>query len=331
MPLIVIMWVTIFAQSTVMGWLGRPSTATRAPWLRLSIISGRAPADPLISRPMSKPSVMPRRSWADAIRSVETLVARSTPVFLASSSRASFTSVTTTKRAPTWRATAAAMSPIGPAPVTSTSSPTSGNDSAVCTALPNGSKIAARSGFMSAGCRHTSLAVAAVSADHMPLTGDHVTDSDRVHLGAYLHDVADELVSRNQGSVDGADGPAVPGLDVQIGAADARAGDANLDVVGACGRFGTFGQRDPVPQLPCREPSSGRLHLGQRSLLNCSLSLPLRDASLLQRRLAVEVPGAAQEHEPDRGHEQSRSRVGGLGQCHDHEDEEDQDDVRHEP
>src|SRR5664280_2767819 len=244
MPLIVIMWVTTLAQSTVMGWLGRRSTATRAPWLRLSIISGRAPADPLISRPMSKPSVMPRRSWADAIRSVETLVARSTPVFLASSSRASFTSVTTTKRAPTWRATAAAMSPIGPAPVTSTSSPTSGNDSAVCTALPNGSKIAARSGFMSAGCRHTSLAVAAVSADHMPLTGDHVTDSDRVHLGAYLHDVADELVSRNQGSVDGAGGPAVPGLDVQIGAADARAGDANLDVVGACGRFGTFGQRE---------------------------------------------------------------------------------------
>ena len=56
------------------------------------------------------------------------------------------TSVITTKRAPTCRHTAAAISPIGPAPVISTSSPTSGNDSAVCTALPNGSKIAPRSG-----------------------------------------------------------------------------------------------------------------------------------------------------------------------------------------
>ena len=35
--------------------------------------------------------------------------------------------------------------PIGPAPVTSTSSPSTGNASAVCTALPNGSKIAATS------------------------------------------------------------------------------------------------------------------------------------------------------------------------------------------
>src|SRR5664279_1764112 len=243
MPLIVIMWVTTLAQSTVMGWLGRPSTATRAPWLRFSIISGRAPGDPLISSPMSKPSAMPRRCWADAIRSVATLSARSTPIFLASCRRDSFTSVTTTNRAPTWRATAAAMSPIGPAPVTSTSSPTSGNDSAVCTALPNGSKIAARSGFMSAGCRHTSLAVAAVSADHMPLTGDHVTDSDRVHLSSYLHDVADELVSGNQRSLDGSRGPAVPRLDVQISAADARTGNANLHVVGAWGRFGAFGQR----------------------------------------------------------------------------------------
>ena len=37
------------------------------------------------------------------------------------------------------------MQPIGPAPVTSTSSPSTGNVSAVWTALPNGSKIAATS------------------------------------------------------------------------------------------------------------------------------------------------------------------------------------------
>ena len=54
-------------------------------------------------------------------------------------------SVTTMWRAPAWRATAVAMHPIGPAPVTSTSSPSTGNESAVCTAFPNGSKIAATS------------------------------------------------------------------------------------------------------------------------------------------------------------------------------------------
>ena len=43
------------------------------------------------------------------------------------------------------------MMPIGPAPVISTSSPTRLNDSAVCVALPNGSKIDARSSEMSSG------------------------------------------------------------------------------------------------------------------------------------------------------------------------------------
>ena len=60
-------------------------------------------------------------------------------------------SVITVYRAAACRATAAAMIPIGPAPVTSTSSPSSGNDSAVCTAFPKGSKIAATSnGIVSA-------------------------------------------------------------------------------------------------------------------------------------------------------------------------------------
>ena len=55
---------------------------------------------------------------------------------------------TTTNRAPAWRTTAVAIRPIGPAPVTSTSSPRTGNASAVWTALPNGSKIAATSSSM---------------------------------------------------------------------------------------------------------------------------------------------------------------------------------------
>ena len=51
-------------------------------------------------------------------------------------------------RAPAWRTTAVAISPIGPAPEISTSSPRIGNASAVWTALPNGSKIAAISSSM---------------------------------------------------------------------------------------------------------------------------------------------------------------------------------------
>jgi hypothetical protein len=59
------------------------------------------------------------------------------------------------KRAPTCRATAIDMRPIGPQPVTSTSSPTTENVSAVCTALPNGSKIAPTFGSMGDVCTHT--------------------------------------------------------------------------------------------------------------------------------------------------------------------------------
>ena len=60
-------------------------------------------------------------------------------------------SVITTLRAPARLATSAPMMPIGPAPVTSTSSPTRSKLSAVCTALPKGSKIAATSSGMSSG------------------------------------------------------------------------------------------------------------------------------------------------------------------------------------
>ena len=81
-----------------------------------------------------------------------TSIARVTPSLRARSSRYSLTSVITTCRAPACRATAAAMMPIGPAPVTSTSSPSTGKARAVCTALPNGSKIAAMSRSISGEC-----------------------------------------------------------------------------------------------------------------------------------------------------------------------------------
>ncbi len=64
------------------------------------------------------------------------------------SRRTGLGSETTTYRAPAWRTTAVDISPIGPAPVISTSSPRTGKARAVCTAFPNGSKIAATSSSM---------------------------------------------------------------------------------------------------------------------------------------------------------------------------------------
>ena len=95
--------------------------------------------------------------WASLSRSRPTSTALLTPSEVASASRSGLRSVITTCRAPACRLTIAAMIPIGPAPVTSTSSPSIGNASAVCTALPNGSKIAATP--HSTGCRCTQALV----------------------------------------------------------------------------------------------------------------------------------------------------------------------------
>ena len=70
----------------------------------------------------------------------------------------------------TWRAPAClqigmAMQPIGPAPVISTSSPTRSNESAVCTALPNGSKQeSTSSGIDGSACQQFSCGIATNSA-----------------------------------------------------------------------------------------------------------------------------------------------------------------------
>ena len=148
MPFKVSIWVTTLPQSISMGALGKPSMAIFPPWFMLSIISGRAVGWPDISRPTSKPSSIPSSRWASLIRVAETSRARSTPMPRASSRRGADTSVMTILRAPACRATAAAISPMGPAPVMRTSSPMRGWASAVCTAFPSGSKIAPSSGVI---------------------------------------------------------------------------------------------------------------------------------------------------------------------------------------
>ena len=130
---------------------GIPSIAIRPPWFMVSSMVRNAGGAPDISRPTSKPSVMPSSVITSLRFSFATLTARVIPILRASSRRYSLTSVITTLRAPTCFATAAAIIPIGPAPETSTSSPTRSNDSAVCTALPNGSKMEAKSSEILSG------------------------------------------------------------------------------------------------------------------------------------------------------------------------------------
>ena len=69
-------------------------------------------------------------------RSSRPVLTANRPIFRARSRRYSFKSVMMTLRAPFFLQMAAAMMPIGPAPVTSTSSPTTSNCSAVWVALP---------------------------------------------------------------------------------------------------------------------------------------------------------------------------------------------------
>src|ERR1700677_1586635 len=111
-------------------------------------ISRRAAALPDISKPTSKPSSMPRSRIASSRDWCAMLMALLAPIWAARSSRNWLTSVITMWRAPTNRAVATAMMPMGPAPVMSTSSPTTLKASAVCVALPNGSRIEATSSSM---------------------------------------------------------------------------------------------------------------------------------------------------------------------------------------
>ncbi len=126
------------------------------------------------------------------------------------------------------------MKPIGPAPVISTSSPSRSNDSAVWTALPNGSKIdctsremacLAAGGSMAGSWTQTFVigsarilgeragpidadalgvlaqmppageAVAAAAADDVALAADDVAGVKVVDVRADLDDLADELVA----------------------------------------------------------------------------------------------------------------------------------------
>jgi len=140
----------------------------RPPLYMFSIICSRALGLPDISIPTSKPPTIPSLFCTSFRSSLSTFTTHVAPSFFASSSRHGFTSVTTTFLAPTWRAIAAAMQPIGPAPVIRTSSPVISKDSAVWVAFPKGSKIAAISSEMASCTRQAFCAGTATYSAKQP-------------------------------------------------------------------------------------------------------------------------------------------------------------------
>ena len=132
------------------------------------------------------------------------------------------------------------MIPIGPAPVMRTSSPSTGKVSAVCTALPNGSKIGrhvevdagqvtphvhGRQGdvlgesareidpdTLGPGTLHAPAgnAVAAAPADQMTFAAHEVAYLEVVDVRAELDDLADELMADDERDGDVSPAPTRP-------------------------------------------------------------------------------------------------------------------------
>jgi hypothetical protein len=90
-------------------------------------------------------------------------------------------------------------------------------------------------------------AVAALAAHQMALAADPVAHLDVVDVPAGPDDLADELVSDHERGADRLPGPAVPGPDVQVGAADAGPLDLDQYVTGSDRGLGDV--REPQPGL----------------------------------------------------------------------------------
>ncbi|MGX1116225.1 hypothetical protein RKD37_001588 [Streptomyces ambofaciens] len=103
-------------------------------------------------------------------------------------------------------------------------------------------------------------AVAALAAHQVALAADAVAGLDVGDVAPGADDLADELVPDDERGADGLLRPAVPGPDVQVGAADAGAQHLDEDVTGS--HCGLGHVREPQPGL--------RLLLDQRLQRNGS-------------------------------------------------------------
>jgi len=88
-------------------------------------------------------------------------------------------------------------------------------------------------------------AITAGTADDVTLTGHLIADPDIAHAGTYGDHLAAELMADYERCIDGAGGPVVPRLDVQVSAADAGAQHADLHFAGTRVRLGPLDQLEP--------------------------------------------------------------------------------------
>src|SRR5438105_3236032 len=83
-------------------------------------------------------------------------------------------------------------------------------------------------------------AIAASAAHDVTLGADHFTREEILYIGADLSDLADKLVPDDHRRGDGALGPIVPFVNVQVGAANPGAVHMNEDVVDSGLRLGNL-------------------------------------------------------------------------------------------
>jgi hypothetical protein len=77
----------------------------------------------------------------------------------------------------------------------------------------------------------TGEAVAAASADDVPLAADKLADGKVGDIGAEFDHLADELVANHETGADGGTRPGIPIVDMEVSSADARVEDADFDVI----------------------------------------------------------------------------------------------------
>ena len=101
-------------------------------------------------------------------------------------------------------------------------------------------------------------AVAAAAADDVALAADEVAGVEVHDVAADLDDLADELVADDQRRMDGLRRPGVPRLDVQVRPADPRLVDADQDVVDPDRRLRDLAQDEPRSRLGLDQGQHGR-------------------------------------------------------------------------
>ena len=95
----------------------------------------------------------------------------------------------------------------------------------------------------------TGPAAAASTAHQVALTTDQIADGHIRHRGPDLHDLTGEFVAEDQRRMHGLAGPRIPGLDVQVCAADARDFHPHQDISQTDLGNGHLDQLQPRPRL----------------------------------------------------------------------------------